>query len=233
MIKIIDKADSRGHFNHGWLDTNHTFSFADYYNPKRMHFGVLRVINDDTIKPSEGFPLHPHNDMEIVSIPLKGYMRHGDSMNNSEVITKGDIQVMSAGTGIRHLEYNDSDTEDLSFLQIWIFPKTKGTPPRYNNYNIREIVKQNDISLILSPKGEAYLNQDAWISMANLDNSISKTYNLYGKNTGVYILVLEGKLEIDGDILEKRDGIGITDVSSFEIKALENTEAVFFEVAMN
>ncbi|MDD4529102.1 MAG: pirin family protein [Bacteroidales bacterium] len=233
MIKIIDKADSRGHFNHGWLDTNHTFSFADYYNPNRKHFGVLRVLNDDTIKPSEGFPLHPHNDMEIVSIPLKGYMRHGDSMNNSEVITRGDIQVMSAGTGIRHLEYNDSDTEDLSFLQIWIFPKTKNTPPRYNNYNIREIVKQNDISLILSPNSEAYLNQDAWISWANVDKGNALKYNLYGENTGVYVFVLEGELEIDGVKFSERDGVGITDTDNFEIKALENTEAIFFEVAMN
>jgi len=232
MIKLIDKANSRGHFNHGWLDTNHTFSFADYYNPERIHFGVLRVINDDTIKPNEGFPLHPHQDMEIVSIPIKGYIRHGDSINNSEVITRGQIQVMSAGKGIRHLEYNDSKTEDLNLLQIWIFPKTKGTEPRYNNYDIKDLVKQNDISLILSPSSEAYLNQDAWISLANLDKSVNNTYNLYGKNTGVYIFVIEGKLEIEGEILSRRDGIGITDVSSFDVKALENTEAVFFEVAM-
>lgn len=232
MIKIIDRVDSRGHFNHGWLNTYHTFSFGDYYNLERIRFGTLRVINDDTIKPSEGFPLHPHNDMEIVSIPLKGYIRHGDSMNNSEVITKGEIQVMSAGRGIKHLEYNDSKTEDLSFLQIWIFPKTKATEPRYNNYVIKDLVKQNDISLILSPTSEAYLNQDAWISLANMDKSVNKAYNLYGKNTGVYIMVLEGKLEIEGEILERRNGIGITDVSSFDVKALENSEAVFFEVAM-
>ncbi|MDD4002220.1 MAG: pirin family protein, partial [Bacteroidales bacterium] len=156
-----------------------------------------------------------------------------DSMNNSEVITRGDIQVMSAGTGIRHLEYNDSDTEDLSFLQIWIFPKTKNTPPRYNNYKINELLKQNDISLILSPNSEAYLNQDAWISWANVDKGNALKYNLYGENTGVYVFVLEGELEIDGVKFSERDGVGITDTDNFEIKALENTEAIFFEVAMN
>jgi hypothetical protein len=233
MKKIIDRAETRGHFNHGWLDTNHTFSFANYYNPQRMHFGVLRVLNDDTIIPLEGFDIHPHHDMEIISIPLKGKMRHGDSLNNSDVITRGQIQVMSAGTGIQHIEYNDSDSEDLSFLQIWIFPKTKGTKPRYNNYDITNLLKKNDISLFLSPKSEANINQDAWLSWANLDKGSAKTYNLYGQNTGVYVFVLNGELEIEDLKLTTRDGVGITEASSFEIKALENTEAIFFEVAMN
>lgn len=233
MEKILDRANSRGHYNHGWLDTNHTFSFASYYNPERIHFGVLRVLNDDRIIPLEGFDLHPHQDMEIISIPLEGKMRHGDTLNNSDVIQRGQIQVMSAGTGIQHIEYNDSDTEDLSFLQIWIFPKTKGTKPRYNNYDITKLLKKNDISLFLSPNSEASINQDAWLSWANLDKGNSKTYKLYAQNTGVYVFVLNGELEIDGVKLKQRDGLGITEASSFEVKALEDSEAIFFEVAMN
>ncbi|MDD3667404.1 MAG: pirin family protein [Bacteroidaceae bacterium] len=233
MKNIIDRAQTRGHANHGWLDTNHTFSFASYYNPQRMHFGVMRVLNDDTITPTKGFDLHPHEDMEIISIPLKGRMRHGDSLNNSDVISKGQIQVMSAGTGIMHIEYNDSDKEDLSFLQIWIYPKTKGTKPRYNNYDVSGLLKKNDISLFLSPNNEAYINQDAWISWANVEKDNSVNYNLYGKNTGVYVFVLEGELEIDGVKFSQRDGVGISETDNFEIKALEKTEAIFFEVAMN
>lgn len=233
MHKIIDRADSRGHFNFGWLDTKHTFSFANYYNPQRMHFGMMRVLNDDIIVPLKGFDLHPHENMEIISIPLKGKMRHGDTLKNSDVISRGQIQVMSAGTGIMHIEYNDSDVEDLNFLQIWIFPKTRETPPRYNNYDISNLLKKNDISLFLSPTCEAYINQDAWLSWANLDKGVTKTYNLYGKNTGVYVFVLEGEIVIDNEKFSKRDGVGIVETDSFQIEASENSEAILFEVAMN
>lgn len=232
MKKIIDKADSRGGFDHGWLKTKHTFSFSQYYNPERVHFGTLRVINDDKIAPSEGFDLHPHQDMEIVTIPLKGYVRHGDSMDNSQVITRGEIQVMSAGTGIYHLEYNGSDSEDVELLQIWIFPREKDLNPRYNSYNITDLLKRNEISLFLSPNIEASIAQDAWLSWANLDKSVSKEYKLYGQNTGVYIFVVEGMVKIGDDILSRRDGIGITEIDKIDISALENSEIIFFEVAM-
>lgn len=232
MKKIIDKADSRGGFDHGWLKTKHTFSFSQYYNPERIHFGTLRVINDDKIAPSEGFDLHPHQDMEIITIPLKGYVRHGDSLDNSQVITRGEIQVMSAGTGIYHLEYNGSETEELELLQIWIFPREKDLAPRYNSYQITDLLKKNDISLFLSPNSEASIAQDAWLSWANLDKSVSKEYKLYGQNTGVYIFVVEGMVKIGDDILSRRDGIGITEVDKIDITALEDSEVIFFEVSM-
>ena len=161
MKMVVDKANSRGYANHGWLKTYHTFSFANYYNPKRVHFGMLRVLNDDTVAPSEGFDTHPHKNMEVISIPLNGYLRHGDSIQNSETITPGDIQVMSAGTGIFHSEFNDSAEQQLEFLQIWVFPREENTKPKYNNYDVRSLLKKNELSLILSPDGEtpAVINQ--------------------------------------------------------------------------
>ncbi len=142
MKVVIDKADSRGYANHGWLKTFHTFSFANYFNPERMHFGMLRVLNDDTVAPGEGFGMHPHKNMEVISIPLKGILRHGDSMENTRAITPGDIQVMSTGTGIFHSEFNDSDSQMLEFLQIWVFPREKDTKPHYENYDIRPTQKK-------------------------------------------------------------------------------------------
>ena len=141
MKTIIDKAASRGYFDHGWLKTHHTFSFADYYNPKRVPFGALRVLNDDWVAPSNGFDTHPHKNMEVVSIPLRGQLRHGDSVENVQTIVPGEIQVMSTGRGIYHSEYNGSDEEPVEFLQIWIFPKKENTPPEYNNYDIRPLLK--------------------------------------------------------------------------------------------
>lgn len=232
MKKIIDKANTRGHFDHGWLITNHTFSFADYYNPNRMHFGTLRVLNDDLIKPEEGFDKHPHQNMEIITIPLKGFLKHGDSLNNSDIITRGQIQLMSAGTGIYHLEYNGSSTDNLELLQIWVFPKEKETNPKYENHDIKELLKHNEISLFMSPNSKASINQDAWFSLANLDKSHTKTYNFYGKNTGVYLFVIEGEIELDGETFSKRDGIGISETNSFEIKTLQDSEILFMEVSM-
>lgn len=232
MKKVIHLASSRGYFDYDWLKTCHTFSFSNYHNPKRMHFGALRVINDDVISPEEGFDRHPHENMEIITIPLKGYIRHGDSLDNSEVITRGQIQVMSAGKGIEHLEYNDSSTENLELLQVWVFPKEKDTTPKYINYIISDLLKKNDISLFLSPKSEASINQNAWFSWANLNKSLTKKYNLYSKGNGVYVFVLDGEIELDGEVFSKRDGIGITDANSFEIKALKDSELILFEVAM-
>ena len=151
MKKVIDRASSRGYFNHGWLKTHHTFSFANYYNPERIHFGALRVLNDDSVDPSMGFDTHPHKNMEVISIPLKGYLKHGDSVQNTKTITPGDIQVMSTGSGIYHSEYNGSDKEQLEFLQIWVFPRVENTKPEYNNFDIRPLLKPNELALILSP----------------------------------------------------------------------------------
>lgn len=164
MKKVIDRASSRGYFNHGWLKTHHTFSFANYYNPERIHFGALRVLNDDSVDPSMGFDTHPHKNMEVISIPLKGYLKHGDSVQNTKTITPGDIQVMSTGSGIYHSEYNGSDKEQLEFLQIWVFPRVENTKPEYNNFDIRPLLKPNELVLILSPNGKtpASIKQDAW-----------------------------------------------------------------------
>ena len=162
MKKVIDRASSRGYFNHGWLKTHHTFSFANYYNPERIHFGALRVLNDDSVDPSMGFDTHPHKNMEVISIPLKGYLKHGDSVQNTKTITPGDIQVMSTGSGIYHSEYNGSDKEQLEFLQIWVFPRVENTKPEYNNFDIRPLLKPNELALILSPNGKtpASIKQD-------------------------------------------------------------------------
>lgn len=171
MKIAVDRAGSRGYANHGWLKTYHTFSFANYYNPKRMRFGLLRVLNDDSVAPGEGFDMHPHQNMEVISIPLKGYLRHGDTIRNSEVITPGDIQVMSAGTGIVHSEFNDSQEEWLEFLQIWVFPRKENLPPRYKSYDIRSTQKENELSLIISPDGDApaSIEQDAWFSLGRIE----------------------------------------------------------------
>lgn len=232
MKTIIDRSSSRGYANHGWLKTYHTFSFADYYNPRRMHFGALRVLNDDTVMPGHGFDTHPHKNMEVISIPLKGEMRHGDNINNTEVIGRGKIQVMSTGSGIFHSEYNDSDTEVLEFLQIWVIPKIKDTTPGYHNYDISDKVNKQGISLFISPDGPFSILQDAWFSLGNLERDSSTEYNLYGRNTGVYIFVLEGSVKI-GDIeLGRRDGVGTTETTNITIEAIEKSEILLMEVVL-
>lgn len=234
MKMVVDKANSRGYANHGWLKTYHTFSFADYYNPKRVHFGKLRVLNDDTIAPGEGFDMHQHKNMEVVSIPLKGFLRHGDSIKNTEVITAGDIQVMSAGTGIYHSEYNDSKSEPLEFLQIWVFPREENTPPRYKSYDIRPLLKDNDLSLVISPDDEtpASILQNAWFSIGTLDAGQVKEYKLHRKDTGVYLFVIEGEVEIINTILSRRDGAGFSETDSITIEALKNSTVLLMEVPM-
>lgn len=234
MKTILHKAATRGHADHGWLDTYHTFSFASYFNPERVHFGALRVLNDDKVAPSEGFGMHPHQNMEVISIPLKGYLRHGDSIENSSVITPGTIQVMSTGTGIYHSEYNDSATEPLEFLQIWVFPKKENTKPKYDNFDIRHAVKHNELSLIVSPDGNAPASilQDAWFSIGKLDKGVKKTYDMHREDTGVYVFVIEGQANVSGTVLSRRDGMGIYDMNSVAIEALEDSEILLIEVPM-
>lgn len=232
---VVDKANSRGYANHGWLKTYHTFSFANYYNPKRVHFGMLRVLNDDTVAPGEGFDTHPHKNMEVISIPLNGYLRHGDSIQNSKVITPGDIQVMSAGTGILHSEFNDSDEQQLEFLQIWVFPREENTVPKYNNYDVRSLLKKNELSLILSPDGEtpAAINQDAWFSLGTLDAGQIKEYKLHKKGNGVYLFVIEGEVEVNNTVLSKRDGAGFSETDAITIEVLKEAKVLLMEVPMN
>lgn len=235
MKVIVDKANSRGLGNHGWLKTYHTFSFANYYNPKRIHFGKLRVLNDDTVAPREGFAMHQHKNMEVVSIPLKGSLRHGDNIKNSEVITPGDIQVMSAGTGIFHSEYNADTEEELEFLQIWVLPRSEDTLPQYKSYNIRPTRIKNTLSLIISPNGDApaTLNQDTWFTLGSLDAGQIKEYKLHRKDSGVSLFVIEGEVEVSNTVLSKRDGAGFSETDNIIIEVLKKAEILLIEVPMN
>ena len=234
MKTIIDRATSRGYFNHGWLKTYHTFSFANYYNPRRIHFGALRVLNDDWISPGEGFDMHPHKNMEVVSIPLKGYLKHGDSVENQSVITPGEIQVMSTGKGIYHSEYNGSNEEELELLQIWIIPNKEETEPEYHNYNILPLMKHNELATFISPNGNtpAHLLQDAWFSMGTLSAGHNVDYHLHKPHTGVYFFIIEGNVDIADENLTRRDGIGVWDTESITIKANEESQVLAMEVAL-
>lgn len=233
---ILHKADTRGHANHGWLDSKHTFSFANYYNPERMHFGVLRVLNDDQVAPGMGFGTHPHENMEIISIPLQGDLEHKDSMGNVAVIRHGDIQVLSAGTGITHSEYNKNKDKEVKFLQIWIFPNKQNVAPRYSQISLKIEDRHNNFQQIISPNPDdegAWINQNAWFSMGNFDSGFETTYNLKSNQNGVYIFVLEGEIEVEGQILSKRDGLGIWDTDSFSLKALSNCDVLLMDVPMS
>jgi len=233
---ILHKSDTRGHANHGWLNSKHTFSFANYYNPERMHFGVLRVLNDDQVAPGMGFGTHPHENMEIISIPLEGDLEHKDSMGNVAVIRHGDIQVLSAGTGITHSEYNKNKDKEVKFLQIWVFPNKQNVTPRYSQISLNIEDRHNNFQQIISPNADdegAWINQNAWFSMGNFDSGFETTYNLKSSQNGVYIFVLEGEIEVEGQILSKRDGFGIWNTDSFSLKALSNCDVLLMDVPMN
>src|ERR1700741_951311 len=204
--QVLHKAVTRGHADHGWLNSFHTFSFSSYYNPERMHFGVLRVLNDDTLAPGMGFGTHPHDNMEIISIPLSGDLEHKDSMGNTTVIRHGDIQVMSAETGVSHSEYNKNKDKEVKFLQIWIIPDKKNVTPRYDQITLDPGDRKNKLQQVLSPdKNDAgvWINQHAWFHMANLDAEKELTYTLKDAANGVYFFVLEGNLTVGDQVLEK------------------------------
>ncbi len=235
MNSVIHKAETRGHANHGWLDTYHTFSFANYRNPDRMNFGVLRVLNDDKVHAGKGFGTHPHDNMEIVSIPLSGDLEHKDSMGNVAVIKQGDVQVMSAGTGIYHSEYNKNQDKDVQFLQIWVFPNKKNVTPRYDQISIRDIEKKNAFYQVLSPNPEdsgVWIHQDAWFNLGDFDKGKSAEYVINKSGNGVYVFVLEGEVEINGEKLSKRDGMGLWDLSSLSVTASEKARVLVMEVPM-
>jgi len=232
---VYHSADSRGNANHGWLQSFHTFSFANYYNPERMHFGVLRVLNDDTVAAGMGFGTHPHENMEIISIPLKGDLEHQDSMGNTTVIRNGDIQVMSAGTGIRHSEYNKNKDQEVKFLQIWIFPNKKDVKPRYDQITLNLEDRKNKLQQILSPNADdagVWIQQDAWFHIAQLDKGNVQTYALKKEGNGVYLFVLSGKLTVNGQELNDRDGLGLWELSEIEILADSDAEVLLMEVPM-
>lgn len=235
MNTVIHKAETRGHANHGWLNSHHTFSFANYHNPERMHFGVLRVLNDDTVAAGMGFGTHPHDNMEIISIPLEGDLEHKDSMGNVAVIKEGDVQVLSAGTGITHSEYNKNKDKEVKFLQIWIFPKEREVKPRYDQISIRDIAKENKFYQVLSPNEDdqgVWINQDAWFHIGKFEKGKSDEYKIKREGNGVYAFILEGEVEINGEKLSKRDGMGIWDTESFNVKATDDARVLLMDVPM-
>ena len=234
---VLHRADTRGHANHGWLDSHHTFSFANYYNPERMHFGVLRVLNDDWVAPGRGFGRHPHDNMEIISIPLLGDLEHQDSMNNKQVIRQGDIQVMSAGTGIFHSEFNRNPDKEVRFLQIWVFPNKKNVEPRYDQLSYDRAKAHNNLLQVLSPNPDdagVWIHQDAWFHLGNFDKGFETEYALKRpEKNGVYAFVLEGAVTINGQPLGRRDGLGIWDTTKLSIRAEEKAELLLMEVPMS
>jgi quercetin 2,3-dioxygenase len=233
---VVHKADSRGHAAHGWLDSYHTFSFGGYYNPERIQFGALRVLNDDSVKGGMGFGTHPHDNMEIISIPLEGDLEHKDSMGNTAVIKQGDIQVMSAGTGIYHSEQNHHKNETVKFLQIWVFPNKKNVTPRYDQLTLNVADRHNKLQQVLSPSkddGGVWIHQDAWFHMGNLDKGIVVKYNLKKEGNGVYVFVLKGDVTVNGQQLNTRDGAGITGEKELNIIADSDAELLIMEVPMN
>ena len=235
MKSVLHKANTRGHANHGWLDSNHTFSFANYYNPERMNFGVLRVLNDDRVAGGKGFNTHPHDNMEIISIPLEGDLEHKDSMGNVAVIKKGDVQVMSAGTGIFHSEYNKNRDQEVRFLQIWLFPNKKDVQPRYDQISLLDYQEKNKLEQILSPNKDdagVWIHQNAWFHMGDLDKGFSTEYSIKNSGNGVYAFVIEGDVTIEGQALNKRDGYGLWDVDKINIKADSNAKLLLMEVPM-
>jgi len=235
MKTILHKADTRGHANHGWLNSFHTFSFANYHNPERMYFGVLRVLNDDTVAPGEGFGTHPHDNMEIISIPLEGDLEHKDSMGNVAIIKKGDVQVMSAGTGVTHSEYNKNSDREVKFLQIWVFPAIKGVQPRYDQISLKDIRKENEFYQVLSPDKEdqgVWIHQDAWFQLGEFTEDTSTTYQLKNETNGVYAFVLKGEIEIEGQHLESRDGFGIWETKEIDVIAHAGSNILLMEVPL-
>jgi quercetin 2,3-dioxygenase len=236
MKTILHKAETRGHANHGWLDSHHTFSFADYYDPQRVHFGALRVLNDDRVAAGKGFGQHPHDNMEIVSIPLFGDLEHKDSMGNVAVIRKGEIQVMSAGTGIFHSEYNRNADKETQFLQIWVIPNKRNVTPRYDQISITDIAKEDELYQILSPSPDdqgVWIHQQAWFHLGELSEGWTGSYKLKGEDTGVYFFVLEGEVTVAGQKLNKRDGFGVSETTEIDITANSEAQLLIMEVAMH
>lgn len=232
---VLHKANTRGHANHGWLNAYHSFSFASWYNPERVQFGMLRVLNDDTIAAGMGFGTHPHDNMEIITIPLEGDLAHKDSMGNAATIKTGDVQVMSAGTGIQHSELNPNNDQQTKLFQIWLFPKYHNVTPRYQQITLDESEQKNNFAQILSPNPEdagVWIHQDAWFYLADFDKDFSKTYKLKKEGNGMYVFVISGTISVDGQELETRDGLGITNFETLDIKATSDAKFLLMEIPM-
>lgn len=232
---VLHKANTRGHANHGWLNAYHSFSFANWYNPDRIHFGVLRVLNDDTIAAGMGFGTHPHDNMEIITIPLEGDLAHKDSMGNAATIKTGDVQVMSAGTGIQHSEFNPNSDQQTKLFQIWLFPKVRNVEPRYQQITLDVTEQKNNFAQVLSPNVDdagVWIHQDAWFHLADFDKDFSKIYEVKKEGNGMYVFVISGTITVDGQELETRDGLGIWDFKSLEFKASTDAKFLLMEIPM-
>lgn len=234
MQTILHRADSRGFADHGWLKSHHTFSFASYFNPERIQFGALRVLNDDQVAPGKGFPTHPHDNMEIVSIPLQGALKHKDSMGNEHIIRTGEVQIMSAGSGITHSEYNNSDAEEVNFLQIWILPDQRNIAPRYGQKFFEKAGRTNQFQMLVSPDKKddqaIWINQSAYFQMAEISSATTLEYSWHKKGQGTYFFVIDGEVEIGNHHLKHRDALGVTDAEKLEITALSESQVLAIEV---
>ena len=236
MKKIFHASSTRGEANHGWLHARHSFSFANYFNPERIQFGALRVLNDDRIAAGKGFGTHPHDNMEIITIPLEGALEHKDSMDNIGVIEADEIQVMSAGTGVYHSEYNKNSDQEVSLLQLWVFPREQNVAPRYDQKSIKDLKKDNILYPIVTPDPEGpgmWIHQDAWFHMGDFTQSTTLEYKINKKGNGVYAFLIEGSAEVAGDLLEKRDALGVWDTESFSVSASPNSRILLIEVPIN
>lgn len=232
---VLHKANERGHANHGWLNAYHSFSFGSWYNPEKVNFGALRVLNDDTIAAGMGFGTHPHDNMEIITIPLEGDLAHKDSMGNASTIKSGDVQVMSAGTGILHSEFNPNRDQQTKLFQIWLFPKTENVTPRYQQITLDKTKQKNSFAQILSPNAEdegVWIHQDAWFYLSDFDAGFSKKLALKKERNGFYIMNIEGEIEVNGEKLEKRDALGIWETNEIEIKANSSAKFLVMEIPM-
>ncbi|NLR61577.1 pirin family protein [Chitinophaga polysaccharea] len=235
MKKVIHRADTRGYANHGWLKSHHTFSFANYYDPSRIHFGALRVLNDDAVKGGMGFGAHPHDNMEIVSIVLDGALEHRDNTGKQEIIRKNDIQIMSAGTGVVHSEFNASKTEDVNFLQIWVIPAERNVAPRYDQRTFNPASRENKLQVVIAPDRTAdtlWLHQDAWFSLGKFDAGKTVAITAKKAGTGSYLFLLSGEIKVDGEILQTRDAIGLSEYNKTTVEIIKPAEFLLIDVPM-
>ena len=236
MKTVYHSAETRGNANHGWLSANHSFSFAQYYDPERMNFGALRVLNDDTIAPGMGFGTHPHDNMEIITIPLKGDLEHKDSMGNVGAINEGEIQVMSAGTGVYHSEYNKNPDKPINLLQLWVMPKTRNVEPRYDQKSVRELKKNNAFYQVLSPNEDddgMWIHQDAWFHLGDFDRATETEYQIKKDGNGVYVFVIDGSFTLGDQVLNKRDALGVWEADKISFVVQPHSKVLLVEVPMS
>ncbi len=236
MKTTVYKAADRGSADYGWLKPNYYFSFAQYHDPSKVHFGLLRVLNDDFVDGGGGFPTHPHDNMEIVTIPFTGALKHKDSTGGDGLIKAGDIQIMSAGTGVRHSEFNASETEPVTLFQVWVFPKVRNIKPRYDQRTFDINDRTNKWQVVVSPQeadNALWINQDARFALTNLDAGKEISYTNAFKGNGVFLVAINGSVEVNGQVLNKRDAIAVSETDEFSIKATENAELLAIEIPMN